>query len=419
MRRLGVGLGILLFLLAVLTAPLLLTDWGTPSAGTPLPGVTAAPAEPDATAAPLTRTTPYRAVWVSYLEWQQVDFSSAETFSREIGTMLDNIAGVGATVVLAQVRPFGDALYPSEYFPFSHICTGVQGQDPGFDPLALLVEAAHARGLELEAWVNPYRIQAGGVPALCDASPAVEHPDWVKTTDTGVYLDPSNAQVRQYIADGVEELCQNYDLDGIHFDDYFYPTTSATFDAAEYTASGTPLSLEDWRRHNVNLLMAFCHRVTQQYGVRLGVAPLADPDQCYSGQYSDAALWLAQGGYLDYLMPQFYWGLDYTQNGDTAHSLTALARRWAELPRAEGVALYGGLGAYRIGEGDGSTGDSGEWLSGHALADQLDALEELGITGAGLYRYGSLWANTDWPDLARAERDALAQRWGVTSSPGY
>ena len=93
--------------------------------------------------------------------------------------------------------------------------------------------------------------------------------------------------------------------------------------------------------------------------------------------------------------------------------------RWAALPRAEGVALYVGLGAYRIGEGDGSTADTGEWRSGHALADQLDALEELGITGAGLYRYGSLWANTDWPDLARAERDALAQRWGVTSSPGY
>ena len=412
MSRLGWALAALVLLLAVLAAPLLF------SPAAPVPDTAAPSPAPAVTAAPAARDRPYRAVWVSYLEWQQVDFSSADAFSRDIANMLDNIASVGATVVLAQVRPFGDALYPSDYFPFSHLCTGVQGQDPGFDPLALLVEAAHDRDLELEAWVNPYRIQAGGVPALCDESPAVAHPDWVKQTETGSYLDPANPAVRQYIADGVEELCQNYDLDGIHFDDYFYPTTSATFDAAEYAAADTGLSLKDWRRDNVNALMALCHGVTARYGLRLGVAPLGDPDLCYDGQYSDAALWLAQGGYVDYLMPQLYWGLTYTQNGDTAHSLDTLAARWAALPRDGGVALYVGLGAYRIGDGDGSTAGAAEWQSGHALADQLDALESLGIGGVGLYRYASLWENTGWPELAQAERQALAARW-VTDSPGY
>ena len=140
------------------------------------------PAHPAPAAAPTPTPTavaraaaPYRAVWVSYLEWEQVDFSSAEAFTQAIGTMLDNIQSIGATVVLAQVRPFGDALYPSDYFPFSHLCTGTQGQDPGFDPLAQLVAAAHARDLQLEAWVNPYRIQAGQTPALCGASPARLH----------------------------------------------------------------------------------------------------------------------------------------------------------------------------------------------------------------------------------------------------
>lgn len=384
-----------------------------------LPGATAAP-QPTAapTAAPAASATPYRAVWVSYLEWQQVDFSGAEGFSRDIAAMLDDIAALGATVVLAQVRPFGDALYPSDLFPFSHLCTGAQGQDPGFDPLALLVEAAHDRGLELEAWINPYRLQAGGVPALCDTSPAALHPHWVKATDTGLYLDPASDAVRQYIADGVEELCQNYAIDGIHFDDYFYPTTSAAFDAADYAAAGTDLPLADWRRENVNALVRLCHAVTARYGVRFGVAPLADAELCYSGQYSDAALWLAEGGYLDYLMPQLYWGLDYEQDGDAAHSLGALAAAWAALPRAEGVELYIGLGAYRIGDGDGSTADTGEWRTGHALADQLDALEALGIRGVGLYRYASLWANPAWADLAARERQALAGRW-VTASPRY
>ena len=413
MSRLGWALAALVLLLSVLAAPLLFS----PAAPVPDTAPTPSPA-PAVTALPAARDRPYRAVWVSYLEWQQVDFSSADAFSRDIAAMLDNIAAVGATAVLAQVRPFGDALYPSRYFPFSHLCTGTQGQDPGFDPLALLVQAAHARDLELEAWVNPYRIQAGSVPALCDESPAVTHPDWVKQTETGSYLDPANPAVRQYIADGVEELCQNYDLDGIHFDDYFYPTTSAAFDAAEYAAADTDLSLEDWRRDNVNALMALCHGVTARYGLRLGVAPLGDPDLCYDGQYSDAALWLAQGGYVDYLMPQLYWGLTYTQDGDTAHSLDTLAARWADLPRNGGVALYVGLGAYRIGDGDGSTAGAAEWQSGHALADQLDALESLGIGGVGLYRYASLWENTGWPELAEAERQALAARW-VTDSPGY
>ena len=418
MRRLGWAFVALVLVCTVLLAPLWPGLRGVPPTEvSPSPAATVTPA-PAATPALPVRTTPYRAVWVSYLEWQQLDFSSADAFSRGIDALLDNIAALGATVVLAQVRPFGDALYPSTLFPFSHLCTGVQGQDPGFDPLALLVEAAHARGLELEAWINPYRLQAGSVPALCDESPAVQHPDWTKATDTGLYLDPATPDVRQYIADGIRELCQNYPLDGIHLDDYFYPTTSATFDAAEYAAAGTGLSLADWRRQNVNALLALCHQVTQSYGVRLGVAPLADLSLCRDGQYSDAALWLAEGGYADYLMPQLYWGQSYTLDGDDAHSLGKLAAQWAALPRAPEVALYGGLGAYRIGDGDGSDGGAAEWQTGHALAEQLAVLESLGFTGAGLYRYASLWENPVWPDLAAAERQALADRW-VTASPGY
>ena len=173
MRRIGFYLFIIIavFLLAPLLA--------LPQKAVPAP---AAAPTPTPTAV-VRAAAPYRAVWVSYLEWEQVDFSSAEAFTQAIGTMLDNIQSIGATVVLAQVRPFGDALYPSDYFPFSHLCTGTQGQDPGFDPLALLVDAAHARDLQLEAWVNPYRIQAGQTPALCGASPARLHPDWVRYTE--------------------------------------------------------------------------------------------------------------------------------------------------------------------------------------------------------------------------------------------
>ena len=391
-----------LFIIAVfLAAPLA----ALPRRGETAPAATPAPT---ATAEP-TAAAPYRAVWVSYLEWQQVDFSTPETFSGDIAVILDNIRNLGATVVLAQVRPFGDALYPSSYYPFSHLCTGQQGRDPGYDPLALLVQAAHDRGLALEAWVNPYRIQTGLTPALCDASPAKLHPDWVKYTDTGAYLDPANTAVRQYIADAVGELCANYDVDGIHFDDYFYPTTDPAFDAADYAASGTALTQDDWRRENVNALVELCHATARRYGVRFGVAPVGDPEQNYALQYSDAARWLRQGT-VDYLMPQLYWGQEYVKDGDTSHSLARLAGAWAALPRAAGVRLYAGLGAYRIGAGDGSDAGS-EWVSGRALADQLNLLDRLGVQGAGLYRYASLFDASDYAGLAAAEVDAVRQVW--------
>ena len=391
-----------LFIIAVfLAAPLA----ALPRRGETAPAATPAPT---ATAEP---TAPYRAVWVSYLEWQQVDFSTPETFSGDIAVILDNIRNLGATVVLAQVRPFGDALYPSSYYPFSHLCTGQQGRDPGYDPLALLVQAAHDRGLALEAWVNPYRIQAGLTPALCGTSPAKLHPDWVKYTDTGAYLDPANTAVRQYIADAVGELCANYDVDGIHFDDYFYPTTDPAFDAADYAASGTALTRDDWRRENVNALVELCHATARRYGVRFGVAPVGDPEQNYALQYSDAARWLRQGT-VDYLMPQLYWGQEYVKDGDTSHSLARLAGAWAALPRAAGVRLYAGLGAYRIGAGDGSDAGS-EWVSGRALADQLNLLDRLGVQGAGLYRYASLFDASDYAGLAAAEVDAVRQVWQI------
>lgn len=393
-----------LFIIAVfLAAPLA----ALPRRGETAPDATPAPT---ATAEP-TAAAPYRAVWVSYLEWQQVDFSTPETFSGDIAVILDNIRNLGATVVLAQVRPFGDALYPSSYYPFSHLCTGQQGRDPGYDPLALLVQAAHDRGLALEAWVNPYRIQAGLTPALCGASPAKLHPDWVKYTDTGAYLDPANTAVRQYIADAVGELCANYDVDGIHFDDYFYPTTDPAFDAADYAASGTALTQDDWRRENVNALVELCHATARRYGVRFGVAPVGDPEQNYALQYSDAARWLRQGT-VDYLMPQLYWGQEYVKDGDTSHSLARLAGAWAALPRAAGVRLYAGLGAYRIGAGDGSDAGS-EWVSGCALADQLNLLDRLGVQGAGLYRYASLFDASDYAGLAAAEVDAVRQVWQI------
>ena len=158
------------------------------------------------------------------------------------------------------MRPFGDALYRSSLFPWSHLCTGVQGQDPGFDPLDVLLTEAHARGLSLEAWVNPYRLRSSASmpPAIAENSLLNTHPEWVCTVNEGAYLNPAIPEAADYVVQGVAELVQNYAVDGIHFDDYFYPTTDPSIDAAQFAASGEA-DLTAWRRTNVTRLVKAVH----------------------------------------------------------------------------------------------------------------------------------------------------------------
>ncbi len=387
-----------------------------PGSSAPLPGSSA-----DVQPAPAAKPSgeEYRAVWISYLEWQSADFSSEDAFRAQMGSWFDQYAAMGLNTVLAQVRPFGDALYPSAIFPWSSVCTGTQGRDPGFDPLAVLVEEAHARGLRLEAWLNPYRLALNDtVPGVFSADNlAAVHPEWVKQAAGGQYLDPSRQDVRDCIAAGVQEILDGYAVDGIHLDDYFYPTTDEAFDAAEYAAAGTDLSLEDWRRENVNALVRQLYQLVHAGGrtagaVPLGISPQGNNDNNYAQQYSDAALWLSTPGYIDYAMPQVYWGYGYTTgSGSTRFAFENITAEWLALPRAEGVALYFGLGAYRIGDGDGGNYDHAQdqWQTGRNLADMVTTLRGAGADGFGLYRSDFLLRNSAWPQLAQAECAALTE----------
>ena len=354
----------------------------------------------------------YRAVWISYLEWQRLAGCDEAAFRENVAAMLQNCADLGLNTVIAQVRPFGDALYQSELFPQSHLLSGAQGQSPGYDPLAILIEEAHARDLELEAWINPYRVQlTENLPSqLADTNPALLHPDWVQQANGGLYYDPGLPEVRQLVVDGVKEIVANYDVDGIHFDDYFYPTTDASFDADTYAQYGQGMELADWRRDNVNQLVQQVYQAVKETdpAVRFGISPQGNNANNYDQQYSDVALWMSQPGYVDYVMPQLYWGFGYlTSSGRDDYQFSSLCRYWAGLERCSEVSLYIGLGGWRIGEGDGGSNDQAEWSSGHNLADMITDLRAAGCGGFALYRYDSLYAS-GWPELAAAELEAMA-----------
>ena len=224
-----------------------------------------------------------RGIWISYLDFNTLlKNKSASAFKTNIGGAFDNIAALGLNTVFVQVRPYGDALYKSKYFPWSHTVTGTEGTDPGFDPLEIMIAEAHSRGLRVEAWINPYRIRnANSTAALCSSNPAYK---WLRQGDSAVIeykgvisYNPASEKAQQLIADGVEEIVRGYDVDGIHFDDYFYPTTDAAFDQASYKAYqkvGGTLGLAQWRRQNVDTLIKKVYKTIKdvnpavQFGVR-------------------------------------------------------------------------------------------------------------------------------------------------------
>ncbi len=344
---------------------------------------------------------PYRAMWISYLDFFAFDTSSEQAFTQSVIQVFDNCLSVGVNTVIVQVRPFSDAIYPSEIYPFSHLITGVQGQSPNYDPLAILVEQAHAKGLLFEAWINPYRVSLNSIlpeEEIAQSNPAIINPDWVRKVDTGMFFDPSIPEAQQMIIDGVLEIINNYDVDGIHFDDYFYPTTDASFDEETYALYANGQDLASWRRENVNTLIRNVYSAIKQADPTcvFGISPQGNNDNNYNSQYSDVNLWLAQPGYVDYILPQIYWGFDFTlSNGSQQYAFANCTQQWANYERHESVALAVGIGAYRIGSGDGGVNDQSEWYTGHSIADMISYLgTESGVDGYSIFRYANLFDNT-------------------------
>jgi uncharacterized lipoprotein YddW (UPF0748 family) len=308
-----------------------------------------------------------RAVWissVSNIDWPSSAGLSVAEQQQEYRDMLDNAVGLRLNTVVVQVRPTADALWPSPYEPWSQWLTGIQGRDPGYDPLAFLVDEAHQRGLEFHAWFNPYRVSKQGDPAqLVAEHPARQHPGWVFGYGGQLYYNPGVPEAREFVMDAVMDAVERYDVDGVHFDDYFYPYPAggeqipdgATFE--EYGGDFTDIG--DWRRDNVNQLVSgMADRIDAvKPDVDFGISPFGiwrnrSEDargsetggvESYSAIYADSYTWVRQG-WVDYVAPQIYW-----ENGHSAADYAALVPWWAEVVAGTDVNLYIGQAAYKVG----------------------------------------------------------------------
>jgi uncharacterized lipoprotein YddW (UPF0748 family) len=308
-----------------------------------------------------------RGAWISTvanIDWPSSRTAAPSVQMAELKTMLDTLASSGINSVFFQVRPESDALYASTIEPWSYYLTGQQGVAPStaFDPLSFIVTEAHARGMELHAWVNPYRAKQG-TPTLAANHVATLHPDWTFVSGAATFLNPGLPSVRNHVVNVVADIASRYDIDGIHFDDYFYPYAGmGTQDATTYTNNNpTNLGLADWRRNNVNQLVTLVYDKIQQINtqqkksIRFGISPFGiwksgTPAgitglSSFSDIYCDPIAWL-QAGKVDYLAPQLYWpfggGQDYA----------ALSAWWDDQLANYGRHLYPGLGLYRLVDGN-------------------------------------------------------------------
>jgi Uncharacterized protein conserved in bacteria len=362
-----------------------------------------------------------RGVWVASVS--NINFPSKQGLSgTQLKAELDDIVATciaaNLNAIYFQVRPTSDALYNSAIFPTSAWLTGVQGSglQDNFDPLEYLIEIAHEKGIAVHAWINPLRVTVGStaspqqdVTKLAANNPARLHPDWtVAYADGRLYYNPGVPEVRQLVADGITELVKNYDVDGVVFDDYFYPypVSGATFnDTAQYTKYGTGFtSLADWRRDNINKLVQASYNAVKSVNpnVQFGVAPggiwqnskstssgsATNGFETYASLYADTLAWV-KGGYVDYIAPQIYWSFT-----TTGANYDVLVRWWnAFMSQYPNVKLLISHGAYR----------TAEWNSGTEITEQVTyARSESAYRGSIMYGYAAIKANT------LGLRDALA-----------
>lgn len=339
-----------------------------------------------------------RGVWVSYMELSMENESSKtqKAFEDKFTEIAQKCRESGFNTLIVQVRPFCDALYKSSYFPWSHILTGTQGENPQYDALQIMCDICKENNLKIHAWINPYRVSSNETPKkLSDNNPYIKNSEIGIKTDNGIFLDPSNETAQQLISDGIKEIAENYDVDGIQFDDYFYPTEDESFDKKQYEAyiekygKENSMSLDNWRMQNVNTLICKVYRTIKSVdsSVEFGISPQGNIGN-NDGLYADVKSWCTCKGFADYICPQIYFSLE-----NPALTFEDCLNSWTSLDFDENVKLYVGLGGYKAGNGE---YDEETWLlSDSILTDEYDILRNnKSVRGFMLYSYNSLEDDT-------------------------
>lgn len=333
-----------------------------------------------------------KAMWVSYLEFERMMRNAdEESFTQALAACFDNSKSIGCNTIYFHVRAYGDAYYNSSLFPKGDKLTG------SYDPLEIACKLAHERGLSLHAWINPMRLMTD--QGMQNISDDYDIGRWYRDSSTkGTYmvissgrwyLNPAYADTVALICKGVSEIVSNYDVDGVQIDDYFYPTTDQSFDSAAYAASGTALSLADWRRENVTGMVKKMYKTVHACNPSavFGISPQGNVNNNYNDLYADVGKWVSEDGCCDYICPQIYFGFN-----NAALPFTETVAKWREMVTNRNIRLVIGLAAYKTGTEDKYAGDGRyEWQTENNLLARQRETAEMYSAGYAYFRYESLF----------------------------
>ena len=344
-----------------------------------------------------------KGMWISYIDLAGISSGSESDFRSGISYIYDNCKSLGINTVYVHVRSHGDAYYSSDFFPRTKYLGGY------YDPLDVMIEEAHARGLSFQAWINPLR----GC-AVSDIERESGYPmySWAggetRLVQVGsyYYLNPAYSEVVELIADGAREITANYDVDGVHIDDYFYPTTDTYFDSAAFSQSGLS-SLSEFRLANCDKLVSSLYKAVKRGNSSsiFGVSCQGSMYNNYNYMYADVKKWCAESGYIDYIMPQIYYGFK-----NSAEPFEECVNTWNNLAYSGNIPLIVGITTAKLGLEDKWAGDGNqEWITDEDILKRqfLVSRELSAYGGIGIYSYGAVF-NADYSVQSQVDREIEA-----------
>ena len=348
-----------------------------------------------------------KAVFISYIELEEyVKNNDINVSKRNINKMIDNIKSNNLNTIILQVRSNADAIYDSKIYPYSIYISEKEGEKT-FDVLDYFIKKAHKHNIKLIAWINPYRVRTtNNIESITINSPAYKYIN----TDTlyinnGIYFNPSKKEVEDLIVEGVDEVL-NYDVDGILFDDYFYPSSDIDInDYNEYLKSNEYLSLEEYHLNIVNELVEKVHNKCKKKNIPFGISPEGNIENNYNKNMADVRLWMNSDKYIDFIMPQIYYGF---YNSTKAY--TNVIKEWENLLVNDNIDFYVALAFYKVGIEDKYAKEGkDEWINNNdiIMREVLLSRNIKNYKGFSLFRYDNLFDTSHYTSNSIVEIENL------------
>lgn len=333
-----------------------------------------------------------KGIFISYIEYKKyLKDKNALDMKKEIDKMINTVKDYNINFIILHAKPFSDAIYESKIFPSSSSIVSEEGDKLPFDVLDYFIKKAHKNNIQIHAWINPYRISNyTDTSKISITNPAYK---WLNTNnvkviqDKGIYYNPASSEVQELIISGVAELVENYDIDGIHMDDYFYPDD--TIDLENYEQFKNTISLSDYRLSNTNKLVKSIYTTIKKIkpNVVFGISPEGNIENNYKNNYADVKTWVTNEGYIDYIMPQLYYGFS-----NETQPFIPVINKWKDLITID-IDFMPALALYKVGIVD-EYAKSGkeEWINDKdVITKQIKIINNMEKTaGYSLFRYSYL-----------------------------